>query len=460
MYTDPEKKVSGADVKDDNELESESASDMATDEDQVYSYREQKAIIHRVDRRLVVMCGFLYCFSLIDRGNLGNASIAGMTKALQLDIGFRYSTVVLVFFATYVSFQPLAAVLIRKVGPRMFLSTISLLWGITVMGFGFVNKYKDMVGLRVVLGIFESGIYPGIAFLLSTWYTRYDVGKRFSVFYIIGCIANAFGGILAYGFMQMDGLGGKAGWRWIFIMEGLLTVVVAVIAFMAMVDFPDQADRSWRFLSIDERDFIIRRINRDRGDATPEPFSFSLFLKPALDVKLWIFALISFAIRLPPYHSQEWSGFQSRRFTMPNCSSGIYRHTSKAFYSKIANPTTQFVLAAILIWFSAYFGDRYHVRGPIIIVNCLIALIGLPIMSFAKSNGVRYFGVFLLTAGSNANVPTSLAYQANNIRGQWTRAFSSALFVGFAGMGGISGGTIFRSQDKPRYVPGVSAAIT
>lgn len=98
-----------------------------------------------------------------------------------------------------------------------------------------------MVGLRVILGIFESGIYPGIAFLLSTWYTRCkcihliivyrtsrltisdDVGKRFSVFYIIGCIANAFGGILAYGFMQMDGLGGKAGWRWIFIMEGLVS---------------------------------------------------------------------------------------------------------------------------------------------------------------------------------------------------------------------------------------------
>ncbi|KAI4193895.1 MAG: hypothetical protein LQ350_008092 [Teloschistes chrysophthalmus] len=145
---------------------------------------------------------------------------------------------------------------------------------------------------------------------------------------------------------------------------------------------------------------------------------------------------------------------------MPDCSSGMYRrHKRKVLYSQIAKLTAQFVLAAILIWFSAYFGDRYHVRGPVIIINCLIALIGLPIMSFAKSNGVRYFGVFLLTAGSNANVPTSLAYQANNIRGQWTRAFSSALFVGFAGMGGISGGTIFRSQDKPKYVPGVSAAI-
>ncbi|KAI4260569.1 MAG: hypothetical protein L6R35_007433 [Caloplaca aegaea] len=109
---------------------------------------------------------------------------------------------------------------------------------------------------------------------------------------------------------------------------------------------------------------------------------------------------------------------------------------------------------------SAYLGDRFHVRGPILIFNSLIALIGLPIMGFAASSGARYFGVFLVTAGTNANIPTALAYQANNVRGQWKRALCSALFVGFGGMGGISGGTIFRAQDRPRYIPGISAAIT
>ncbi|KAL8687495.1 MAG: hypothetical protein Q9218_006351, partial [Villophora microphyllina] len=173
MYTQADEKISDDNVKNRTDEDREiMSSDAASDDDPIYSYREQKKIIHRVDRRLVVMCGLLYCFSLIDRGNLGNASIAGMTKDLHLDKGFRYSTVVLVFFATYVSFQPIAAVLIRKLRPRLFLSSISLLWGVTVMGFGFVNKYTDMVGLRVVLGIFESGIYPGIAYLLSTWYTR------------------------------------------------------------------------------------------------------------------------------------------------------------------------------------------------------------------------------------------------------------------------------------------------
>ena len=80
---------------------------------------------------------------------------------------------------------------------------------------------------------------------------------------------------------------------------------------------------------------------------------------------------------------------------------------------------------------TSYLGDRYHVRGPLLISNALIALIGLPIMGFAHSPHTRYFGVFLLTAGSNANIPVALAYQANNVRGQWKRALTSALFVGF-----------------------------
>ena len=119
----------------------------------------------------------------------------------------------------------------------------------------------------------------------------------------------------------------------------------------------------------------------------------------------------------------------------------------------------QYALAAILMTVSAYLGDRFHMRGPILIANSLIALVGLPIMGFASSNGARYFGVFLVTAGTNANIPTALAYQANNVRGQWKRALTSALFVAFGGIGGISGGTIFRPQDKPRYIPGISAAI-
>ncbi|KAL8657956.1 MAG: hypothetical protein Q9202_007640 [Teloschistes flavicans] len=444
MSSNSDEKVHDSSGKGDDE---DVPSRLDLDDDPVYSYKEQRAIIHRVDRRLVVTLGLIYCLAQIDRGNMGNASIAGMRDDLGLDIGYRYSIAVLVFSPTYIAFQPLTTVLTRKIGPRIFLTAITFLWGATQIGFGFVNKWTDLAGLRTVLGIFEAGVYPSAVYLLATWYSRYDVGKRYFGFYVIGCIALAFGGILAYGLMQMDGLAGRSGWRWIFIMEGAITCAASFLAYFFLVDFPEKADRSWRFLNTDERDLILRRIDRDRDDAKVEPFTLGRFLRPALELKIWIFGLISFFIITTS---------SAVAIFLPIILRDNMGFSIAASQCLIAPPYT---LGALVMALSAYLGDHYHVRGPILIANSLLTLVGLPVMGFAPSPGVRYFGVFLLTAGANANIPVALAYQANNTRGQWNRAFCSAIFVAFGGVGHISGATVFRSQDSPRYSPGIAGAI-
>lgn len=175
-----------------------------------FTPEEQKKIIRRIDRRLVLTLGFLYCVSLMDRTNTGIAVVAGMGVDLVLT-GNRYSIIVLVFFLTYVLLQPPATVALRKVGPRIFLPTITLLWGATMICMGFVKEWTQMIPLRLVLGIFEAGFFPGCAYLLSCWYPRYKLQKRNAVFYLIGSMASAFSGILAYGFSQMAGLGSGAG---------------------------------------------------------------------------------------------------------------------------------------------------------------------------------------------------------------------------------------------------------
>lgn len=103
---------------------------------------------------------------------------------------------------------------------------------------GFTRTWKELVGTRIVLGLLESGYFPGSIYLLSCWYVRCeysdplfphatltpldDVQKRFSVFYLIGCVASAASGILAFGLMQLAGVQGLGGWRWIFILEGVV----------------------------------------------------------------------------------------------------------------------------------------------------------------------------------------------------------------------------------------------
>jgi MFS family permease len=109
----------------------------------------------------------------------------------------KYSVVTLVFFTTYIVFQPPATVIVRYLGPRKFLSVIVVAWGAVMIGMGFSNSFHTLAALRVVLGILEAGFFPSCVYLLSTWYTRYDIGKRYSVFYILGSLASACAGILA-----------------------------------------------------------------------------------------------------------------------------------------------------------------------------------------------------------------------------------------------------------------------
>lgn len=115
--------------------------------------------------------------------------------------------------------------------------------------------------------------------------------------------------------------------------------------------------------------------------------------------------------------------------------------------------------AGIVMFTSAWIGDKYRIRGAIVVFNALLCILGLPMMGFAKDNATRYVGVFFAVAGANANIPATMAYQANNVRGQWTRAFSSATLVGFGGIGGIISSVAFRSQDAPEYRPGMWTTI-
>jgi len=218
---------------------------------------------------------------------------------------------------------------------------------------------------------------------------------------------------------------------------------------MTIVDFPELSTKSFglKFLNEKEAAFVVARIEKDRHDAIPEEFHIGNYLRNALDLKVWGFAALfgltttcTYAIAyFLPIILQEGMGFSVAE---AQC--------------LIAPP---YVFAAIVMFAFAVLGDKYHIRSPFILINGVMCMIGLCLLGFVEHVGVRYFGVFLATAACNANVPCVLTWQANNIRGQWKRALCSATLVGAGGMGGIVGSTVFRSQDKPTYRPGMYATI-
>ncbi len=248
--------------------------------------------------------------------------------------------------------------------------------------------------------------------------------------------------------MQLNGKGGLTGWRWIFLVQGLITVTLAVVAYWLLVDFPDSDRPTWRFLGKPELQWVVARINKDRGDSKIHKFQLSKFLRNGLDLKIWAFAMLFFNTTTISY---------ALAYTLPILLIDNMGFSVGAAQCLVAPP---YIFAGIVMFTTGWIGDRFRFRGPLIIVNMLLCLTGLPIMAWATSSGVRYFGVFLVTAGANSNVPTTMSFQANNLRGQWKRAFCSATLVGFGGIGGIAGSLIFRAQDKlTGYKPGMYACM-
>ncbi|KAI0115890.1 major facilitator superfamily domain-containing protein [Nemania sp. FL0031] len=424
----------------------EEARTAVSDDVDEYTDREAKKIIHRIDRRLLVTIGFMYCVSLIDRTNVSFAAIAGLANDLVLT-GNRYSIVTLAFFPSYIIFQPTSTVLVRKLGPRIHISVITACWGVIMLGMGFVKTFGEFTALRVIIGVLEAGFFPSAVYLLSTWYTRYELGRRYGLFYVIGSVTSAFSGLLAFGFIHLEGAGGLRGWRWIFIIEGIITILLGIAGYWLLVDFPDSNRKTWKFLSEKERSWVVKRVNADRGDAETPKFQLRNFLGAGLDWRVWAYGLIAFGSTTMTY---------ALAFFLPiilNQNLGYDVGTSQAL---VAPP---YAFAGIFMYAVGWLGDRYRMRGPIVVINMIVALIGLPLLGWHPDPKIRYLGSFLLVAGANSNVPASLAYQATNIRGQWKRAFASATWVGFGGIGGIAGSLVFREQDKPEYKPGLWACI-
>lgn len=410
--------------------------------------KQEKEIIHRVDRRLLPILGLMYAVSLIDRTNMSNARIAGMQEELRLDIGERYSIALLVFFIPYFLFELPSNIVLRKVGAALWLGGITLAWGLVMMGMGFVKSWGALAALRAVLGLFEAGFFPGCVYLISCWYVRYEVQKRLAAFYLVSVLAGGFSSLLAYGLMQMDGLGGYRGWSWIFIMEGLLTILIAVAAFFLIIDFPDKLlQTKHAFLSATEVEIIKHRIERDRADSEDDPLTWAKTGHHLKDWKLWVYAFLFMCSTLPSY---------AFSYFLPVILRISFGYSVEKAQLLTAPPYVFAVTVAMILAFCA---DKAKMRGPFIAAQAVMTIIGLLVVLYAKPTGARYFGVFLGIAGCSGNVPAILAYQSNNIRGQSKRSVGSALQVGFGAIGGILASTVFREQDAPTYLYGFWATM-
>lgn len=406
----------------------------------------EKNIRLKVDLRLCSIAGILCSLNLLDSGVISSASVTTMLHDLELDVGNRYSVSNFIFTIASIAFQLPSTIAARTFGPRIWFAFITVCFGIITLCTAFVQTWRQMIALRILLGIAMSGVYPGLTVLISAWYTRKEQQLRFALMQSGEVIVLATGGIVNFGLNQLDGKYLK-GWQWMFVVQGSITAFIGIITYWWMVDFPEDSHKSFRFLTPQESAVASSRIEKDRGDVRPDPFAWSKIFVHARDPKVYGFCTL--------YFLQNLVSTSLSYFLPIILQSGMGFSTNKSILLS-APPYYYAVLPAIL---SSLVGDKFQLRGPVITFNSLTLIIGFCMLGFSDQVTVRYIGTYLATGAYVANWAAMATYQANNIVGQWKRVFTAAAITACNGAGGIAGSFIVRQKEGPRYMTAIWVSI-
>ncbi|KAJ8110811.1 hypothetical protein OPT61_g6440 [Boeremia exigua] len=424
--------------------------------------KEHNKVFRKIDWRLMPMLMALYLIANLDRANLGNAKIEGLEKDLGMR-GTDYNLANMLFFVPYILLEvPANTILMRFKRPSQWIGFIVTSWGIVMTCTGFVKNFPGLLACRLILGVFEAGFFPGAVFLLSQWYPPHMLQFRMSLLYCSAAMSGAFSGVLAAGFAAMRGLGGYNGWSWIFIIEGILTVVLGGAAFWLLPDSPNHsgrwlADPEVKYLNLLYRKYRgIRREDQKKTETAEEKAEnkkqkMKTLISVLTDWQIYFQSFIFMASSVPTY---------ALKFTLPQIMVNMgFSSTNAQLLS--APPYVAGAISAIIV---ARFADRYRWRLPFI-VGPLLSLMTAYAVLFSFSAKIRqnvalcYTFVHLATTSVYPVIPGGNTWTVNNLAGPEKRGMGIAFMIGLGNCGGIIGSFIFLQSESPRYQTGWGTAL-
>jgi MFS family permease len=263
-----------------------------------------RALFRKITWRIMPLIFIAYVFAFLDRVNIGYAKLQ-MVPELGLTES-QYGLAAGIFFIGYALFEIPSNLLLAKIGARKTMTRIMLLWGITSAMTMFVTSAQQLYVLRVLLGVFEAGFFPGIILYLSYWFPSYMRGRVTGTLMIATLVAPILGGPIS-GFIMhgLHGFNGWSGWQWLFLLEALPILVIGVVCFYYLCDSPAQA--SW--LCEQEQAHHKLLMARDRspmGDGVEDAHGGSSLLAALLDPKVYVLAFLYFSSALGTYTFNFW----------------------------------------------------------------------------------------------------------------------------------------------------------
>ncbi|RPD80670.1 MFS general substrate transporter [Lentinus tigrinus ALCF2SS1-7] len=397
----------------------------------------ERGLLRKLDLRMSILI-VIYILNYIDRNNAGAARMRGFERDLHLQ-GTEFATLLSILYVGYILMQIPSNMLLNYIGkPSIYLPACMMVWGTLSILTGITNNFIGALLTRFFLGFVEAAFFPGALFLISKWYKRSELGTRTALLYCGNIMSNAFGALIASGILDgMDGKLGRAAWRWLFYIEGALTIFVALCAMFILPDFP--ATTAW--LTEEERRLAKKRMAEDAGvgdESETEVGGHAAGLWLAVkDWKVWWMAVattsqvvaLSFNAYFPTLSATM--GFDPT-VTLLLC----------------APP---FVFTAIMTFIISRHSDKTGERFYHIAVPTFGGIVGFIIAICTMNTAARYVSLFLM-ANSYSGFTVLYTWVSNSFpRPPSKRAVVVALVNALSQTGNVAGSYVWPSAWGPTY---------
>ena len=381
----------------------------------------ERQTMARVARRLLPMLMACYFIAYLDRVNVGFASLT-MNKALGFSsavYGFGGG----IFFLGYFIFEVPSNVLLSKVGARIWIARILITWGIIAAGTAFIVGPVSFYSVRFALGVAEAGFFPGIILYLTWWFPSFYRSRIVGIFMAAIPISNILGSLVSGALLNLDGWLGLAGWQWLFILEAAPAVVLGVMFWIYMTDWPSEA----HWLAPEQRAWLIARLESERSQR--EAIRHYSLKQALLNRRVLLLSLV--------YFGGTFSGYEIVLF-QPQI---VHRLASGFGMTGVINAIPYvFAAAAMILW--GHHSDRTGERPRHVAIAYTVSAIGLVATAMMTDPILTMFTLVVAAMGQASTGPTFWSLPTAMLSGT-AAAGGIALINALGNLGGFFGPYLF-----------------
>ncbi|KAH8898083.1 MFS general substrate transporter [Thozetella sp. PMI_491] len=372
--------------------------------------KEERAFVWKLDLWFLSI-GFLgYMFKYLDQTNINNAYVSGMQTDLKL-YGNELNYFTTFFNVGYIIMLYPSSIIVSYFGPSQWLPFCEVMWGIFTCCLSTVTSAPQVYGLRFLVGLFEAVTWPGYYTIISQWYLPHEIALRMSIYNIAQPVGAMLSGALQGALStNLEGSLGRTGWRWAFIVNGVCTIFVALLAFIIIPGYPERPNPLAKFY-LKPRDLEIALARSRRVGKKPQVgITVKRFFRCFTFWQLWMFG-IAWAIG---GNTQPATYFNLWLKSLKNSDGTVKYSVGMLNYLPIAGQAIQLVAELLFSGFSDYLG----VRLPFLLLHSVISFLSLILLTVRPASEGLYMAGWYLNFVGAVSMMLLLAWAMEHLQGE------------------------------------------